>query len=160
MGKCLLICFLLFGSSRLFACDCSYQGDFLTVAPSTNLVALVKVNRYLTFQDPDKQLFPLSMEVEIIQIYKGTETRKTVVVWGDNGMLCRPPLSRFRLNGYYVIAFDSKTRITESPSSYSISDCGAFWLSVDFENKQAFGDVTKDLRQISLPEIEIILAGR
>ena len=42
----------------------------------------------------------MSMEVEIIEIYKGEETRKSVIVWGDIGNLCRPYLSAFKEGQY------------------------------------------------------------
>ena len=47
----------------------------------------------------------MSMEVEILDIYKGTEERKSVTVWGDPGHLCRPYLSTFKEGGNYIIAF-------------------------------------------------------
>lgn len=70
-----------------FACDCNYQGAFLKVAPNTKLVALVKVTKYLLYEDIYDKKTPMSMEAEIIETYKGSETRKTVIIWGDNGNL-------------------------------------------------------------------------
>ena len=46
------------------------------------------------------------MEVEITEVYKGTESRKNVTVWGDPGHLCRPYLSTFKEGEFYVIAFN------------------------------------------------------
>jgi hypothetical protein len=92
-------------STEAFACDCNYQGPFLKMAEQTNFVALVKVEKYLTFREVDKM--PLSMEVEIIEIYKGKENRKRIKLWGDNGIQCRPYLSTFKEGQYYVVALFS-----------------------------------------------------
>src|SRR6478735_2967080 len=92
-------------SGKTFSCDCESMGTFLTVAPQTDMVALVKVKSYLTYKDIYGAVIPMSMEVEIIEVYKGEEKRKTVIIWGDNGAQCRPYLSIFKPDQYYVIAF-------------------------------------------------------
>jgi len=157
----LLTFFALTTSLRTLACDCSSQGEFLKVAPKTKLVALIKVTRYLTFKDVYDEPTPMSMEVEVIDIYKGQETRKTITVWGDNGALCRPYLSRFDIGKYYVIAFDEgsdKTAINankdEKKTDYAISICGDYWLVADSEGKTAFGAVTNKMNQIQLSDLK------
>ncbi len=123
-------------------CSCVYQGAFLTVAPSTKLIALVKVVKYLTFKDIYGDKTPMSMDVEIIDTYKGLEDRKKVTVWGDPGNLCRPYLSNFKENAYYLIAFDPAGRgAKENARDYSISICGAYWLDADNEKRTATGDI-------------------
>ena len=153
--------FALTISLRTLACDCDSQGNFLKVAPKTKLVALIKVTRYLTFKDIYDKPTPMSMEVEVIDIYKGKETRKTITVWGDNGALCRPYLSSFDIGKYYVIAFDEGSNLyeinankTEKKSEYSISICGDYWLTVDIKKQIAIGSVTEKLSQISLADLK------
>lgn len=104
------------------------------------------------------------MEVEIINTYQGNETRKKIIVWGDPGNMCRPYLSQFKEGQHYVIAFNQEYPNNgndgEKPTDYSISNCGAFWLSVDMNKKTAFGDVdSKDqqLRSITLEELGVAL---
>jgi len=147
--KIIITIFLLTISHTIFACDCDSQGNFLKVAPKTKLVALVKVTKYLTFKDIYEEKTPMSMEVEIIEICKGTETRKTVVVWGDIGNLCRPYLSRFDEGKYYVVAFDegsdgSKGYVhkKEKTTDYTISVCGEYWLNADINKKIATSSMT------------------
>ena len=156
-----LTIFILTFSLSTYACDCDSQGEFLKVAPKTKLVALIKVNRYLTFKDIYNKPTPMSMEVEIIEIYKGKEARKTITVWGDNGALCRPYLSRFDIGKYYVIAFDEGSDLTEinankteKKTDYSISVCGDYWLNVDFKKKIATGSVTDKQTQIKLADLK------
>lgn len=128
------------------ACSCNYGGPFLKVAPTTPFVAVVKVTKYLTFKDIYAEKTPMSMEVEIIEIYKGSESRKKITVWGDPGNLCRPYLSTFKEGQYYVIAFDPTSpnidrQKHEQATDYTISICGAYWLTVNFEKKTATGDI-------------------
>jgi hypothetical protein len=156
----ILTLIFLTSTSQTFACDCVSQGHFLTVAPKSKLVALVKVNRYLTFKNIYDKQTPMSMEVEIIKIFHGQETRKTVTVWGDNGALCRPYLNTFRINNYYIIAFEQGSDITEinankeeKKTDYAISNCGDFWLTADYEKKVATGAVSKTQNKIGFGDL-------
>jgi len=159
--KIILTIFLLTFGQTILACDCDSQGEFLTVAPKTKLVALVKVTKYLTFKNIYEEKTPMSMEVEIIEVYRGKETRKIVVVWGDIGNLCRPYLSRFDVGKFYVIAFDAGSdgskgfaHKNEKITDYSISVCGDYWLNVDMKNKIAIGSVTNKQKQITLTNLK------
>ena len=100
-----LILIMALARPNVFACSCNYGGPFLKMAPRTTLVALVKVTKFLTFKNIYNSKTPMSMEVEIIDIYKGAESRKTITVWGDPGNLCRPYLDTFKEGQAYVIAF-------------------------------------------------------
>ncbi len=146
---------ILIYNQNAFACDCDYQGEFLTVAPKTELVALIKVTRYLSFNFKDVygKLVPQAMEAEIITIYKGKETRQTIIVWGDNGAECRPYLSVFNVGGYYVIAFD-KNSGDSTTKDYYISNCGTYWLSVDKNLESASGAVSKIHDKIKLIDLK------
>ena len=98
------------------------------------------------------------MEVEIIDTYKGVESRKTVVVWGDPGNLCRPYLSQFKEGQYYVIAFnrndEKEDHIFEKTNDYFISNCGTYWLNVDINLKKATGFITESHKEISLTDLK------
>ena len=162
--KIILTIILLTIGQTNFACDCDSRGTFLKVAPNTKLVALVKVTKYLTFKDIYEVKTPMSMEVEIIEVYKGEETRKTVIVWGDIGNLCRPYLSKFKEGEYYVIAFNGgcdgskgMAHENEKTTDYSISICGDYWLSVDIKKQLAMGSITTKQNEITLEKLKTIL---
>jgi len=153
--------FLVTMANVTFACDCNYQGGFMIVAPITEFIALVKVTKHLTYKDIYDQQIPMSMEVEIIEVYKGTETRKTVTVWGDNGALCRPYLSQFAAGKYYVIAFyrgsdglKGLVHRDEKTTDYSISSCGQYWLNADIVTQTATGTLTDKQTQIKLADLK------
>jgi hypothetical protein len=144
----------------LLPCDCDFQGGFLKVAPTTDLVALVKVRKYLTFKNIYNAQTPMSMEVEIIDIYKGKESRKTIIIWGDNGILCRPYLSQFDIEKYYVIALynDDCTKgyvpKEEKETDYFVSICGEFWLSANLVKQIATSSDRDNKTPISLSDIK------
>ena len=142
-----------------FACDCIYNGNFLKMQKRTPLVALIKVTKYLSFDTIDNKITPMSMQVEVINKYKGKETRQTFTVWGDNGKLCRPYLSEFKEGVYYVIAFDTgnQAQKDEKDSDYSITACGCYWLSVDINKQTVSGDISSNDRTsttISLQQLK------
>jgi hypothetical protein len=147
----ILTLIFLTATSLTFACDCKSQGHFLTVAPKSKLVALVKVSRYLTHKNIYDKPTPMSMEVEIIKVYHGKESRKTVTVWGDNGIQCRPYLNIFNVNNHYVIAFKQDSK--ENPFDYAISNCGDYWLTADIEKKIATGPVSEKQNQIAFENL-------
>ncbi|ULQ55843.1 hypothetical protein KJS94_14430 [Flavihumibacter rivuli] len=158
---------LLLTGQLSFACDCDSEGEFLTVAPKSEFVALVKVTKFLSFRNIYDKQTPMSMEVEIVDVYKGEEVRKKLVVWGDNGILCRPYLSQFDKGKYYVIAFfkasdGSKGHVHEDerPTDYAISICGDYWLKVDKDKQKAVGMVTKKQYEIRLTELKAKLTSK
>src|SRR6478752_4404396 len=153
----LLFLFLTF-SEKSIACDCDSLGPFLSVAPRTDMVAFVKVKSFLTTQDMFGAVIPMSMEVEIIEVYKAKVSIKTIIIWGDNGALCRPYLSRFKLDQYYVIAFNhgdpKHGQVGEALEDYTISVCGDYWLSVNFDEQFAWGGVADNVTEIPLKDLK------
>lgn len=141
----LFLFLLTVGGHKIFACQCNYEGSFLKMGERTPLVALVKIKKHLSFKNINNVKTAMSMEVELIELYKGSETRKAITVWGDIGNLCRPYLSTFTEGKYYVIAFDKGrdhgAHPQEKSTDYSIRNCGCFWLKVDNEKKIAIGDL-------------------
>ncbi len=131
----------------------------MTVAPKSKLVALVKVNRYLTFKNIYDEQIPLSMEIDIIQVYHGQETRKKVTVWGDNGGLCRPYLNSFKIDSIYMIAFEQGSNTTinankeEKETDYAISNCGDYWLTTDMNKRIAIGAVSENQNKIGFGDL-------
>jgi hypothetical protein len=168
----ILTIFLSLTTVKTYACDCESQGNFYKVSPNSDLVALVKVNKYLTFKDIYDSPTPMSMEVEVLEVFKGVENRKKVKVWGDFGNLCRPYLNQFSFDSLYVIAFHKGEKgnfghIDETESDYSISNCGEYWLqansksdkligsesTIEINRLRSFYDRTKDLSTTDFKEI-------
>lgn len=156
-----LLAFLLsVNISTLSACECGYQGPFVQMAKTTQLVGLFKVIKFLTYKNIYNNPTPMSMEVEMIEKYKGNEICNRIVVWGDPGNLCRPYLSIFTEGQYYVIALNAvgKRMPEEKETDYFISICGAYWLNVNFPKATVTGDIDSKNRTnktITLNELRL-----
>jgi len=101
------------------------------------------------------------MEVKVLEVLKGKESRKNIRIWGDNGAQCRPYVSGFPQGTEWVFAIrrirqDSAAPDLEKRGDYDLSVCGGYWLQV--EGEQAKGDVsnpilTEPKQQTSLSEL-------
>jgi hypothetical protein len=110
------------------ACSCTWGGPFTNVALRSDLIVLAEVRSYHRH----------SMDVTIVEVLKGSETRRTIRVWGDNGALCRPYVTAFPRGSRWIFAL----RALREPDArdYVISICGDFWLEA--RGDQAVGRIT------------------
>lgn len=161
LKKILLLTIMLISFSS-FACDCECEGDcsFSRVANGMEFVALVKVIEYSDFLDEEIMGYdgkmPFSMTVEIIKKYKGTESRKRIKIWGDDGAQCRHYIAGFEIGKYYLIA---PTLIKENSQlgkkdDYDFFSCWTDYLTVDFDNGIAYGEYSKRKNKITLKKFE------
>lgn len=160
--KRLLILIILSISLESFACSCICKDDcsFSVISNRNDFVALIKVIEYSDFLEYeidgyDKKM-PLSMTIEIVEKFKGTESKKRIKIWGDNGILCRPYIANFEIGKYYLI---SPTRIYSDSNNgnkgdYTFFSCWTDYLIVDFDKGIAFGEYSKKQGEITLKEFE------
>lgn len=131
----LILVFLPFLSNAQSNCNCGWEGPFVSVAPTASFVAIVKVKKHLSFKKIHDLDTPVGMEVQVVEVLKGNESRDCVIVWGDNGYLCRPFLTRFPEGSYWVMAFhqalDHGGHVGEQRNDFSLSVCGAYWLKLE-----------------------------
>lgn len=143
MKKTFILLLTVFFMGKIMACSCNYQGSFLKLAPQTSFIALVKVKQWKNFKtiSPGYDV-PLCMDVKIVKVYKGTEKRKTITVWGDPGNLCRPYLTSFPVGQYFIIAFSPAGKAGYEPKEdYAINNCGCYWLRVNKKEGTVSGDI-------------------
>lgn len=162
MKKTFTVLFILLISIKSFACSCECTGDcsFSNISKGSELVALIKVIEYSDFIEEQIDGYdgkmPLSMTVEIIEKYIGSEKRKKIKVWGDNGALCRPYIANFEIGKYYLMAPSLLTETDENgeKNDYDFFSCFTDYLSVDFDKKIAYGDYSKKENQVTLKDFE------
>lgn len=142
-------------SFNSFACDCKCDGDcsFSQISSGMEFVALVKIIEYSDFLD---QKMPFSMTVEIIKKYKGTESRKRIKIWGDDGAQCRPYIAEFEIGKYYLIAptLIKENSELEKKDDYDFFSCWTDYLTVDIDKGIAHGEYSKKRNKITLKEFE------
>ena len=143
--KKLFVILLLFFQGQAFACSCAVDPPFIEAVAGSKVIALVKVTRFLTFKNIYEKSTPMSMEVEIISLLQGEEKRKTVIIWGDPGNLCRPYLSVFTPGEKYVIALregqPGRGHKNEKATDYCISICGENWLPFNEKTQSTTGRI-------------------
>jgi len=140
------------------ACSCSHHWDdsFSLTAKKSEFVALVKIISFDEYLDHEIMgsdgKIPYSMTVEIIKKYKGKENRKRIIIFGDNGILCRPYLSDFILNDYYLI---SPNPLDNSVNTeYDFFACRTEYLKVDIGSNKAYGKYSMIRNKIDLDMFE------
>ena len=162
MKKTVLFLFIFFISvTTAFPCTCKDNKPYRDVTPFASVIVLVKVTRFLTYKQVNDIQVPMSMEAEIIEIYKGKERRRTVKIWGDNGLLCRPYLNKFLPGNYYVMGLfkstgNYKDNVQEKFGDYWISICGEYTLEVDWVRKRAKGRIDAVTTELPLRAIKRI----
>lgn len=132
------------------SCKCGWGGNFLRVANHQDLIVKARI---LKFYKVHSDIYE-KMEVEVLKIVKGRETRKKIMVWGDNGMLCRPYISTFKKGETYYLALGKEEK------DYEISVCGQHWLQVTNDKvqlKKNEGD-KEDPKPMTTAELEKALA--
>ncbi len=158
MKKIVLIAMFFMVTPITSACECVANDPFLTVAQKADFISLIKVKRYLSYKSINGKSTPMSMEVEIVKKYKGIETRKTIVIWGDNGILCRPYLSQFEVGQSYVMSLlkgsTGRGNEGEKETDYFVSICGKYWLSADMKSKRVTGVISDHEKSLSLKELK------
>jgi hypothetical protein len=154
----LVISFIFLTSPRASACSCfsSWNDSFSRTAKNSEFVVLIKVLSFDEYLDGEimghEGKMPYSMTVEIIKKYKGKEQREKIKILGDNGILCRPYLSDFKINGYYLAA---PIPIENKPNTeYEFFACRTDYLKVDISKNRAYGKYSLIRRRISLSSFE------
>lgn len=150
----LVISFLFLTSLKVSACSCfsSWNDSFSRTAKNSELVALIKVLSFDEYLESEimghEGKMPYSMTVEIIEKYKGKEQRKKIKILGDDGIMCRPYLSDFKINGYYLAA---PIPLENEPNTeYEFFVCRTDYLRVDISKNKAYGKYSLIRRQLSL----------
>lgn len=153
-----LIAFIFFNINFALACSCYATENFSKVAPETNLVVLVKIDKFLDHKEIYEKKIPMSMEVEVIEILKGQVSKKKIKIWGDNGVLCRPYLSNFKEGEFYFMALDLGSEQyghkDEKKSDYSISICGEFWMKADIKKQVAISNFKNNTKSLSFRKVK------
>ncbi|MBQ4805220.1 hypothetical protein J8L88_20330 [Aquimarina sp. MMG015] len=154
----LIILFIFFYSSNVFACSCTFawNDSFSRTIKNSEFVALVKIISFDKYLDEDilghNGKMPYSMTVEIIKKYKGNEQRKKIKILGDNGMLCRPYLSNFKINSYYLVSPNALDN--SANTEYDFFSCRTEYLNVDIDSNVALGNYSLIRNQINLDKFE------
>jgi hypothetical protein len=124
----LLVVFQLctFGSAAL-ACQCFTDSSFVQVlqltARSPNIKVAVVLGTVEGYGEARSNGVPQAMTVAVRTSLKGDVSEEHIKVWGDDGRLCRPYVTRFPVGTEWVFILQ-KTREAE----FVLGSCGEHWL--------------------------------
>jgi hypothetical protein len=76
----------------------------------------------------------LAMDVEVLEVLKGSAKGKRIRIWGDNGAQCRPYVSAFPVQTEWFFAITELREDGPGNGDYVISVCGEFWARVEGDN--------------------------
>ena len=157
MKKLIFILIMSF-SFQSFACSCECNWDcrFGAISDNQKFVALIKVIEYTDYFEYQNEKSPYSMTVEVVKKYKGSESRKRIKIWGDNGILCRPYIEEFEIGKYYLIAPSKIENDVDNgqKNDYDFFSCWTDYLTVDYKNGIAYGEYSWWRKEISLKNFE------
>jgi hypothetical protein len=122
------VLFVVCMSSTVFACTCVNSRPFFDITSNADLVVIGKPISYGEVSQFSSQ--PLSADVEIQRVLKGNASLEKIRVFGDNGALCRPYVTKFPLNTTWVFALNFLATGSNGEPQYAISGCGEFSLKV------------------------------
>jgi hypothetical protein len=127
---CSLLVLLILLRADLLACSCRFAGPFFTVRANAALIVRATVVRYVAH----------GMDVEVHETFKGAPDARTIRIWGDTGIQCRPYVTAFPVGTEWVFAVGPSVHDTEV--GYVISACGEYAVRV--EKDVVSGRLTSD----------------
>jgi hypothetical protein len=120
--------FVVCMTSAVFACSCINNKPFFNITSNVDLIVIGKPIGYSEVIPSINA--PLSADVEIQRVLKGNAALEKIRIFGDNGALCRPYVSKFPLNTTWVFALNFLSTGPNGEPQYAISNCGEFSLRV------------------------------
>ena len=145
ISNILPIIILLVGGTSL-ACDCDITDPFLTKGISSDVIIRGRITAHIAKDDR-----PCAMKVSVLETLKGNVSGTEIVIWGDNGWQCRPPVTQFPTNTEWILGIT--TNGWRNESGYFISVCGAYWLKC--EDGVISGRIDSDTESsLSLPDFK------
>ena len=124
----LAACFLL-QINIATACSCGWNGPFMEAAENASFVGIVQIH----------SKHGSSMKASVLEVFRGSESRKEITIWGDNGFLCRPYVSWFPIGSTWLVVLSQERYRPNNREDYSISICGEQYLRV--RNNKVRGEI-------------------
>ena len=160
MKKGILTIILLLISTLTFACSCKWGGNFISTSKYSEVIIKAKVIEMLWhFEDGEtlsseesygdyliktgKEHYQ-SIRVEVIELIRGKEQRKTFEIYGSDGVDCRESIHLFEIDKIYIFGIykTEKTEYSqpnEDENDYAIGGCSENWLEYLSETNELKG---------------------
>lgn len=127
----------LLSYSASYSCSCSVQADARSFCQVMG--AAQSQPMFCVVQAKVVSWYHWGMRVKVLSIVRGNPISDTITVWGDNGALCRPPVSAAFLLGDTIVMCLEQTDFMgntiapsqpdyELPDHYMLQGCGTYFL--------------------------------
>jgi hypothetical protein len=93
------------------------------------------------------------MKIEVVETLKGATEDRRLVVFGGDGMLCRPDISRFPVGSAWVLALNGPGSKAGVEGGWALSICGEYWLEV--KGREVIGNFDDDLDQHTVQAVPL-----
>lgn len=125
------------------------MGPFAAMARQSPLVVRGVVRRH----GGTSRVGPRWLNVEIVETFKGTVAGGRITVFGGDGMLCRPEVSRFPVGSEWVFALNSPGSKPGVEGGWALSICGTHWLEV--RGTHVIGNLDDDLDETTVQRVTL-----
>jgi hypothetical protein len=147
---------IIFTAAIAAACTCGdYEEPFLSVIDDSDMIFRVQIIEY---RGKNKQ-YNLAMKAKILETLKGSIDRHEIVIWGDNGVQCRPYVNNFPLKSEWILAV-IYIRDGKGKGDFTISNCGYHWLRVNNENVSGHISSATDKTETTLQDLRDTILRR
>ena len=131
--RALSLLLLLTLSLPSVACECLWQGSFADITERVDYISHGRI----------VQIKGNSMDIEVLDEFKGTSYREQVRIWLKTGDLCRAEIAEFEVGEEWILALGKIDAVPEGgfnpmtpnisygrKGDYSLPGCGGYFLPV------------------------------
>jgi hypothetical protein len=127
-----LIFVLMTWSYTATACTCDWSSNFFQLCAKSDVVLKFKVQGYEDYDKTDAADRPLTLVVEILEVYKGLISGTEMRFEGDNGTFCRKFVDQFKIGREYYFQYNYPVA-DELPI---LNICGEYDVLITGDNAQ------------------------
>ena len=148
--------------SIILACSCFGPSDFCTTMNRPGYEADLMVKCVKLTQEYH------GMKIKIVDVISGDPGSDTIMVWGDNGALCRVYTSLFNISDTLILALNYTDKAgnyfntgfpdsLEQDSDFLLSACGVYFLTV--EGNRVTGPITPTDDTLSYDDFKSLVSS-
>ena len=168
--------FILSSIDYAKACSCGNHPPFFEIVKTVDFIAIIEVSGYDTYIDhrtweyknkgeeiDGDMVIPVSMNANINKTFYGDEIRNNILIWGDNGVMCRPYVEVFKPGSEWVVALKKGDpewgHPIETSEDYYIHSCGEYHLEIVDDNVLGAIENEYEVKVINEEKYEFELIG-
>jgi hypothetical protein len=134
------------------ACKCDWSRNFLELCSESDVVIKFEAKGYEDYQEMGSESTPLTLVVEVVEVYKGLISGVEMRFSGNDGTLCRKYADHFKIGRDYYFQYNYPTE-GQNPI---LDICGEYALLLDYDGVE--GDEYQENSTPKMTEEEFLTA--